>query len=69
MTTKDKLDVIKSKLDNWFQRNTNFEGEYRPEDYDDIRDDWEGETIANIYISFMELYQIYYDIVEMMYDD
>ena len=69
MTTRDKLDVIKSKLDRWFQRHTSFEGEYRPEDFDDIRDDWEDETIANIYISFMELYQMYYDIVEMMNDD
>lgn len=69
MTTRDKLDVIKSKLDTWFQRNTSFEGEYRPEDYEEIRDDWECETISDIYVSLLELYQMYYDIVDIMYGD
>ena len=69
MTTRDKLDVIKSKIDRWFQRNTSFEGEYKPEDYEEIRDDWEDKSISDIYVSFLELYQMYYDIVDIMYGD
>lgn len=69
MTTRDKLDVIKLKLDDWFQTNTKFEGDYRPEDYEEVRDDWEDKSISDIYVSFLELYQMYYDIVDIMYED